>query len=55
MSVVVDPLNIATYFENVLDPVKADNLHSFCISASLHLILKAIEKHCENYKHHCFK
>ena len=55
MSVVVHPMNIFSYFENVLDPVETNNLHYYCIAASLHHISTIIKKHSENYQCHCFR
>ena len=54
MSEVVHPMNIFSYFENVLHPVEANNLHSYCIAVSLHHISTIIKKHNENYQCHCF-
>ena len=55
MSIVVQSMNIFPYFDNLVDPTKANNLHFYCIATSLHHISTIIKTDGENYRRHCFK
>ena len=54
MYLINDLTKILEYFDNVVDPVKAQQLHSFCISKSICHIAVQIEGHSLTCHCHCF-
>ena len=54
MSVVIHPTKTFEYFDNVVDPVKTQQLYSFCIARSAHRVVPLIHGHSDNYDCYCF-
>ena len=55
MSITVNPEDIFDYFENVVCPVRANNLHMYSISLVLKYSSKIFDKHSKEYHCRCFK
>ena len=54
MSVIIDPTKTIEYFANIVDSVKAEQLHSLCIESSIRYLITLIPGHSNDYKCHCF-
>lgn len=54
MSLRIDPTKILEYFDNVVDPIKANQLYSFYIARSICHVGVQIDGHNLNYHCHCF-
>ena len=55
MPVIVYSSNISSYFNNIIDATKLNDLHSYSIAVSLHYLSTEIKGHNDNSRCHCFK